>query len=145
MFSLVSRKFLAMRNIALYSVCRRRKGYFSYPTHGQVWQLLSLTQFQLFVIKSNVNSINSSNIMKNYLLFSIEQEEILEWVDPFDSIFLKLFTVIIYIIEILASTILLTFVMYETRGYTGHYRTVINQILSCGYGAVRNLVFFKGH
>ena len=136
-----------MRNIALYSVCRRRKGYFSYPktitTHGQVWQLLSLTQFQLFVIKSNVNSINSSNIMKNYLLFSIEQEEILEWVDPFDSIILKLLMPIIYIIEILASAIFLTFVLYETKGYAGHYRTVINQILSSGYAAVRYSLKFR--
>ena len=70
--------------------------------------------------------------MKNYLLFSIEQEEILEWMDPFDSIILKLL-----MFEILASAIFLTFVMYETKGYAGHYRTVINQILSSVYAAVR--------
>ena len=75
--------------------------------------------------------------MNNFLLFSIEPEEILEWMDPFDSIILKLLTVIIYIIEILASAIFLTFVIYETRGYAGHYRTVINQLLSSGYAAVR--------
>ena len=106
---------------------------------------MNLVEFQLFKMKSNVNSINFYNISKSSLFVSFAPEEIVKWVDPFDSIFLKLFTVIIYIIEILASTILLTFVMYETRGYAGHYRTVINQILSCGYGAVRNLVFFKGH
>ena len=81
--------------------------------------------------------------MKNYLLFSIEQEEILEWVDPFDSIFLKLLTVIVYMIEILSSTILLTFVVYETKGYAGHYRTVMNQLLSYGYGAVSYGLFFR--
>ena len=75
--------------------------------------------------------------MKNYLLFSIEPEETLEWMDPFDSIILKLLTVIIYIFEILASAIFLTFAMYETRGYAGHYRTVINQLLSSVYAAVR--------
>ena len=96
-------------------------------------------------MKSNVNSMNFYKILKRSLFVSFEPEEIVEWVDPFDSIFLKLLTVIVYIIEILASTILLTFVIYETRGYAGHYRTVINQILSCGYGAVRKLVFFKGH
>ena len=106
---------------------------------------MTLVEFQLFKMKSNVNSMNSYNISKTSLFISFQQEEIVEWLDPFDSIFLKLFTVIVYIIEILASTILLTFVIYETRGYAGHYRTVINQILSCGYGAVRNLVFFKGH
>ena len=75
--------------------------------------------------------------MKNYLLFSIEQEEILEWMDPFDSIILKLLMFVIYIIKILASAIFLTFVMYETKGYAGHYKTVINQILSSVYAAVR--------
>ena len=86
---------------------------------------------------SNVNLMNSSNITKSSLFVSLEPEEILEWVDPFDSIFLKLLTFIIYIIEVLASAILLTFVMYETSGYAGHYRTVINQLLSSTYAAVR--------
>ena len=72
------------------------------------------------------------------LKVSFEPEEVVKWVDPFDSISLKLLTILIYIIEILASTILITFVVYETSGLAGHYRTVINQILSCGYGAVRN-------
>ena len=107
--------------------------------------MVNLVEFQLFVMKSIVNSMNLSKITKSSWFVSVEPEEIVEWVDPFDSIFLKLLTVIVYIIEIIASTILLTFVIYETRGYAGHYRTVINQILSCGYGAVRNLVFFKGH
>ena len=72
------------------------------------------------------------------LKVSFEPEEVVKWVDPFDSISLKLLSILIYIIEILASTILITFVVYETSGLAGHYRTVINQILSCGYGAVRN-------
>ena len=100
---------------------------------------MNLVEFQLSEMKSNVNSINFYNISKSSLFVSFASEEIVKWVDPFDSIFLKLFSVIIYIIEILASTILLTFVMYETRGYAGHYRTVINQLLSSGYAAVRYL------
>ena len=88
-------------------------------------------------MKSNVNSINSSNIMKNDLLFTFEPEVIVEWMDPYDSIILKLLTVIIYIFEILSSAILLTFVIYETSGYAGHYRTIINQLLSYTYAAVR--------
>ena len=117
-------------------------GYYScqktVTKHSQVCQSLSLTKVQLFVMKSIVNSINSSNIMKNDLLFSFEPEVIVEWMDPYDSIILKLITVFIFIIEILA---LLTFVMYETSGYAGHYRTVINQLLSSTYAAVR--YFFK--
>ena len=93
-------------------------------------------------MKSNVNSMNLSKIMKSSWFVSVETEEVVEWVDPFDSIFLKLLTVIVYIIEILSSTILLTLVAYETKGYAGHYRTVMNQLLSCGYGAVSNGLFF---
>ena len=89
--------------------------------------------------------MNSSKILNTSLIVSFEPEEIVKWVDPFDTISLKLLTIIIYIIVILASAILLTFVVFERSGLAGHYRTVINQILSCGYGAVRNLVFFKGH
>jgi hypothetical protein len=93
-------------------------------------------------MKSNVNSMNLSKIMKSSWFVFVETEEIVEWVDPFDSIFLKFLTVIVYIIEILSSTILLTFVAYETKGYAGHYRTVMNQLLSCGYGAVSNGLIF---
>ena len=32
---------------------------------------------------------------------------------------------------------MLIFVSYETKGLFGHYRTVINQLLSFAYGAVR--------
>lgn len=81
--------------------------------------------------------MNSSKILNTSLIVSFEPEEIVKWVDPFDTISLKLLTIIIYIIVILASAILLTFVVFERSGLAGHYRTVINQILSCGYGAVR--------
>ena len=60
-----------------------------------------------------------------------------EWSDPFDSIPLKLLTFFIYIVDVLAAVIILVFVSYEIRGLFGHYRTVINQLLSCAYGGVR--------
>ena len=80
--------------------------------------------------------MNSSEIMKSYLLSVFESEEIEAWTDPYNSIPLKLFTIIIYIIELWASMIMLIFVSYEKKGLFGHYRTVINQLLSFGYGAV---------
>ena len=76
--------------------------------------------------------MNSSKPIK--VLF--EPEEIEVWTDPYNSIPLKLLTIIIYIIEIWASTIMLIFVSYEKKGLFGHYRTVINQLLSFGYGSV---------
>ena len=77
--------------------------------------------------------MNTSESIKSFF----EPEEIEVWTDPYNSIPLKLLTIIIYISEIWASVIMLTFVSYETKGLFGHYRTVINQLLSFGYGAVR--------
>ena len=77
--------------------------------------------------------MNTSESIKSFF----EPEEIEVWTDPYISIPLKLLTIIIYISEIWASIIMLTFVSYETKGLFGHYRTVINQLLSFGYGAVR--------
>ena len=59
-----------------------------------------------------------------------------QWNDPFDSIWLKIATIIVYAVEIFASLIMLAFVVHETRGLFGHYRTLINQLLSYLYGGV---------
>ena len=80
--------------------------------------------------------MNSSAPPKSSLLCFFEPEEIEAWTDPYNSISLKLLTILVYIIEILSSTVMLIFVTYETKGLFGHYRTVINQLLSFGYGAV---------
>ena len=77
--------------------------------------------------------MNTSESIRSFF----EPEEIEVWTDPYNSIPLKLLTIIIYISEIWASVIMLIFVSYETKGLFGHYRTVINQLLSFGYGAVR--------
>ena len=73
-------------------------------------------------------------------LASFEPEVIEEWIDPFDSTTLRLITVIVYIIGVLASIPLVYFVVYETEGYAGHFRTVINQLLSFLYGVVRMIL-----
>ena len=80
--------------------------------------------------------MNSSEHTKGTLLSFFEPEKIEEWTDPYNSIYLKLLTTIIYLFEIAASMVMLTFVSYETKGLFGHYRTVINQLLSYAYGAV---------
>ena len=66
--------------------------------------------------------MNSSKATKDFLLFYFEPEEIEVWTDPYNSIPLKLLTIIIYVIELWASTIMLIFVSYETQGLFGHYR-----------------------
>ena len=80
--------------------------------------------------------MNSSATPKSLLLCFFKPDEIEAWTDPYNSIPLKLMTILVYIIEILSSTVMLIFVTYETKGLFGHYRTVINQLLSFGYGAV---------
>ena len=73
--------------------------------------------------------------------FESVMEEKEEWMDPYDSIWLKLLTIVVYIIEIISAVIMMTFVDYETKGLAGHYRTLINQLLSYHYGVVRK--YFK--
>ena len=80
--------------------------------------------------------MNSSEGINSSLLSFFEPEEIEEWTDPYNLIPLKLLTIIVYLLELCAATVMLIFVVYETKGLFGHYRTVINQLLSYGYGAV---------
>ena len=80
-----------------------------------------------------------SNSSSGIILANFEEEfevEASDWIDPYDSIWLKLFTILVYIIEILASVVMFAFVKYETSGLAGHYRTLINQLLSYLYGVV---------
>ena len=52
-----------------------------------------------------------------------------KWVDPYDSDLLKFVTVLIYFVNVLASIVMMAFVIYETRGtqpdltlfFTNHY------------------------
>ena len=84
--------------------------------------------------------MNSSEDVKSSLLTFFEPEEIEEWTDPYNLIPLKLLTIIVYLFELWAATVMLIFVVYETKGLFGHYRTVINQLLSFGYGAVSRII-----
>ena len=88
--------------------------------------------------EQNLSQLNLTRIT----LAFFELEVIEEWIDPFDSTTLRLLTVIVYIIDVLASIPLLYFVAYETGGCAGHFRTVINQLLSFLYVAVR-MIFLK--
>ena len=87
--------------------------------------------------------MNSSESIKGILLSFFSPQEIEEWTDPHNSIPLKLLTIIIYVIEIWASIVMGIFVTYETKGLFGHYRTVINQLLSYVYGAVSTNLTLK--
>ena len=57
--------------------------------------------------------------------------------DPYGSVCLKLITILFYVVEVNASMVMVAFVAFETQGLAGHYRTLINQLLSYLYGGVR--------
>ena len=89
-----------------------------------------------------INSTNSYEKMEsteNISLFVptiFEIVQSVEFVDPYDSIWLKLITIGVYLVQILSALVNIAFVTFETNGLAGHYRTLINQLLSYLYGAV---------
>ena len=93
----------------------------------------------------NMSAINSTNSYEDMestenislfvpTIFEIVQS--VEFVDPYDSIWLKLITIGVYLVQILSALVNIAFVTFETNGLAGHYRTLINQLLSYLYGAV---------
>ena len=102
----------------------------------------TLTALSYNLRQFGMDEQESSQInMTSLTLLSFELEVIQEWIDPFDSPVLKILTGVAYTVGVLASIPILAFVVYETGGYAGHFRTVINQLLSFIYGVVR--IFFK--
>ena len=61
-------------------------------------------------------------------------------VDPYDSTWLKFITILVYVVEVIASMVMVAFVAFETQGLAGHYRTLINQLLSYLYGGVSTYI-----
>ena len=90
-----------------------------------------------FSIEVFINE-NQSNTLYN---FRVKHADIIS--DPYDSIWLKLLTVFVYIVELITSIIMVAFVSYEAQGLAGHYRTLINQLLSCLYGMVILLSYLQ--
>ena len=71
-----------------------------------------------------------------------ESEIVNDWIDPYGSYLLKISSIILYSIELLESFVMIAFVIYETSGAVGHYRTLINQLLSFLYGGVCSISYF---
>ena len=83
----------------------------------------------------NIFEINSNVIFGEFQnIDDFKENEGVGFVDPYDSVWLKIATVIVYTIEILSSLVIFAFIDYEK--HYGHYRTLINQLLSILYGVV---------
>ena len=97
---------------------------------------LDLTQFQQIIMFAR----NKTNNLTDLISIDFEKDtKIDESIDPYDSFWLKCLTVMVVGVEMSASVIIWAFVVFETRGYAGHYRTAINQLLSCLYGGVSKM------
>ena len=81
-----------------------------------------------------INSSLDSGILMTFQFKKDMENE--KWPDPYDSNWLKFITILFYFVDVLASMIMISFVIFETKGLAGHYRTFINQLLSAQYGAV---------
>ena len=84
----------------------------------------------------NNSTLDSGNLMNFQFEKDMENEK---WPDPYDSNWLKIITILLYFVDVIASMIMISFVIFETKGLAGHYRTFINQLLSAHYGAVSTL------
>ena len=83
---------------------------------------------------------NITNNLTDLIIIDFEKDtKIDESSDPYDSFWLKCLTVMVVGVEMSSSVIIWAFVVFETRGYAGHYRTAINQLLSCLYGGVSKM------
>ena len=74
---------------------------------------------------------NTANTVKAG--FNQTTDETLE--DPYDSIWLQLIAFFVYLLIILSSCLMMAFTYYEQL-YHGHYRTVINQLITNLYNVV---------
>ena len=55
------------------------------------------------------------------------------FVEPYDSLWIKLAATVTYLIGLAGSFIQYSFVLYEANGYLASFRTAINQLVSSGY------------
>ena len=90
----------------------------------------------------NIDEFNSKFIIGEFQnTDDFEENEGVGFVDPYDSIWLKIATIIVYKLEILSSLVFFAFIEFEK--HYGHYRTLINQLLSILYGVVSLLLNLK--
>ena len=96
--------------------------------------------FSMYNISSS--SPEPVQVMKNSTLrlevvdFVKDPEREGQFANRYDSIPLKILTIFIYVIEVMAAMIMFSFVYYERSGAAGDYRNVINQLVAYVYGGV---------
>ena len=65
------------------------------------------------------------------------------FVDPWNSLFLKIIATITWLVGFIGSCFIYTFVLYEVQGYAATYRTVINQLVTWCYIVVSSVIYFE--
>ncbi len=79
---------------------------------------------------SSVDPLNTSKVVKSFLVLDAEPNFFQE---PFDSFWFSILVALVYVVHLAQTVVILAFVSYEIQGLAGPYRTVINQLLSCIY------------
>ena len=90
--------------------------------------------------EENVVEFNSKFILSEFQnIDNVDKNEEVGFVDPYDSVWLKIATLIVYTIEILSSLVIFAFIEFEK--HYGHYRTLINQLIGYLYKVVSTVSF----
>ena len=111
-------------------------GFFNVSIDISIEKLLNYLE-RLRLDKNTENIVNAACIDVG---FNQTIDQTLE--DPFDSVWLRLIAVIVYLLIILSSCLMMAFTYYEQL-YHGHYRTVINQLITNLYIVVCMYSFFQ--
>ena len=82
-------------------------------------------------------SIMLGNEDHQEIFVTLEEPNI--FTEPYDSIWIKLAGLLVYLVGLSGSCILYSFVMYEATGRAASFRTLINQLVSYSYFSVSNL------
>ena len=68
------------------------------------------------------------NISQNEVFVTFDEPNFFE--NPWDSLVMRITATVLWLIALCGSSIIFTYVYYETQGYAASFRTVINQLVT---------------
>ena len=71
------------------------------------------------------------NISQNEVFVTFDEPNFFE--NPWDSLVMRITATVLWLIALCGSSIIFTYVYYETQGYAASFRTVINQLVTWCY------------
>jgi len=74
---------------------------------------------------------------EEFLEFFVTFDEPNLFVEPYDTLWIKMVATVIYLIGLWGAFIQYSCIIYEVNGYAASFRTAINQLVSAAYFMVR--------